>query len=149
MKKAISIILAFALIFAFAPILSACGKGGDTLPNKKPDKAPETIEQGRNEKVHKMIGQGRNDDYEYAVYSDDTVELLNYHGKRIDVIIPDNIDSFKVISIGWAFQKRIYIESIIIPDSVTTIDNSAFSGCNSLSEETKQRILQINPDAEF
>ena len=39
------------------------------------------------------------------------------------------------------------LTSVTIPNSVTTIGEGAFYGCNNLSEETKIKIISINPEA--
>ncbi|MBQ5851246.1 MAG: leucine-rich repeat domain-containing protein, partial [Lachnospiraceae bacterium] len=50
-----------------------------------------------------------------------------------DVEIPAYIDGYKVTTIGErAFFENDYIESIIIPDSVISLQKSAFSNCSAL-----------------
>ena len=58
--------------------------------------------------------------------------LEKYYGSGGDVVIPDS-----VISIGnWVFSGCENLTSITIPDSVVSIGNSAFSGCNILTSIT-------------
>ena len=77
-----------------------------------------------------------------------------YYGMRItrykgpdsgEVVIPKTIGGYEVKWIGgeWedkAFQGCTGITSIVIPDSVISIDRSAFFGCTSLAEIT------VSPD---
>ena len=59
------------------------------------------------------------------------------------VTIPDS-----VTTIGeWAFDSCKNLTSVTIPNSVTTIGKFAFYDCDNLSEETKNKIKSINPDA--
>ncbi len=84
--------------------------------------------------------------------------LIKYNGEATEVTIPDGVkrigtDAFKgldiekiiipdsVISIdggvaGGAFALCRYLKSVTIPDSVTSIGQSAFSGCESLTSIT-------------
>ena len=41
------------------------------------------------------------------------------------------------------------LKSVTIPNSVTTIEDYAFYKCNNLSKETKTKIKSINPNAKF
>jgi hypothetical protein len=76
------------------------------------------------------------------------VVLTKYIGTNLDIKIPSKIEGYPVVELRGTFN-RITIASVTIPDSVTSIGDSAFAGCASLAEESRRRILQINPDAEF
>jgi acetyl-CoA carboxylase beta subunit len=60
------------------------------------------------------------------------------------VTLPDSVTRIE----AGAFINCGSLSSINIPDSVVYIFDNAFWG-TSLSEAVKERILQINPDAEF
>ena len=71
------------------------------------------------------------------VYEDDI--LFNKDKSRIIAFRNQNIESYvipsSVTSIGdWAFSGCDSLSEIVIPSSVTSIGNSAFYGCDSLSE---------------
>lgn len=53
--------------------------------------------------------------------------LKEYHGASVDVVIPDG-----VVEIQNECFKDLKIKSVIIPDSVTSIGDGAFSNCKSL-----------------
>ncbi len=55
-----------------------------------------------------------------TMYLEDIVIPETYKGKSITQILPN------------AFEKSINLKNITIPDSVTSIGNSAFAGCTSL-----------------
>ena len=62
--------------------------------------------------------------------------------KTGDVVIPSvatnpsNNKQFNVVGIGTAAFKQISITSVVIPNTVTSIGESAFNGCSSLSSIT-------------
>lgn len=70
------------------------------------------------------------------------VSITRYKGPDSgEVVIPKTIEGYEVIWIGYAvFRDCIGITSIVIPDSVISIDGSAFSSCTSLAEIT------VSPD---
>ncbi|GEM_PF-3459895 len=53
-----------------------------------------------------------------------------------NVIVPDTINGKPVTSIGNAFRNRFDLKSITIPNSITSIDEYAFSGCTGLTSVT-------------
>ncbi|MBE6586748.1 MAG: leucine-rich repeat domain-containing protein [Ruminococcaceae bacterium] len=65
-------------------------------------------------------------------------EVIAYLGEKSDVIIPTEYRGYPVTTIGsGAFDrdnKKCDIISVFIPESVTTISNSAFKNCTALKE---------------
>ncbi|MCL1917799.1 MAG: leucine-rich repeat protein [Peptococcaceae bacterium] len=61
------------------------------------------------------------------------------------VTIPDSVTNID----DMAFFRCSSLTSITIPDSVTKISNYGFYGCISLPQQTKQRVMQINPSCVF
>lgn len=60
----------------------------------------------------------------------EAIRLVSYMGSNTDVLIPDTINSLPVREIGdMAFFKR-GLTGVTIPDSVTYIENRAFTGNN-------------------
>jgi len=76
-------------------------------------------------------------DYEYRVLGDGTIEITDYTGTATELVIPSEIDGYKVISIGYmAFRECKLLSSVTIPDSVEDIDFYAFENCISLTDIT-------------
>ena len=72
-------------------------------------------------------------EYSYRVDYDFTASLVGYNGGATDVVVPENMGSFVLKSIGGAaFNGNDKIKNVSIPDSVTTIYDGAFSRCISL-----------------
>lgn len=61
--------------------------------------------------------------------------------------IPDTIDEYKVIKIGAeAFKDCLGLESVVIPQTVSDIEESAFQGCKKLANVTlPEGITEIKP----
>ena len=62
--------------------------------------------------------------------------LQKYNGKDKDVIVPSTFCGKPVVKIGGAFEYNSSVESVTIPDSVTSIGDSAFCICTSLTSIT-------------
>ena len=76
-------------------------------------------------------------EYDYQILDDGTIEIIYYYGCDEVIIIPSEIDGRKVTGIkGFNLSNKENIKSITIPDSVTSIGDSAFSGCRSLTDIT-------------
>ena len=63
----------------------------------------------------------------------------------VEIVIPGSVKNIEY----EAFEGCTLLESITIPDSVESINDYAFRYCESLSADSKQQILQINPNAKF
>lgn len=74
-------------------------------------------------------------DFEYILLADDTASIERYMGSAATVDIPSTLDGYKVTSLGsFAFYGSESLETITIPESVTSICDSAFHSCEILSE---------------
>lgn len=50
------------------------------------------------------------------------------------VTIPGEVNGYKVVKIGkYAFCSTMYMTSVVIPESVTAIDDNAFQGCSGMN----------------
>src|SRR4051794_13688619 len=75
-------------------------------------------------------------DYTYAINDLGSVTIDGYTGPGGAVVIPDRIDGFPVSSIGPFSFCNTSLTSILIPEGVTSVGASAFSGCTSLTSAT-------------
>lgn len=80
-------------------------------------------------------------DYDYQVLDDGTVEIMNYKGFDTNLVIPSEIDGKKVTQITNMFDgsddtAQLLLESVVIPEGITTISIVAFRGCSSLENIT-------------
>jgi titin len=72
-------------------------------------------------------------DYEYSV-SDGEATITGYSGLGGAIKIPDTMGGYPVVAIGSsAFQGIIPLTSVTLPAGVTTVGESAFSNCSSLT----------------
>jgi hypothetical protein len=70
------------------------------------------------------------------VTNNGAITITHYTGSDSAVIIPDTINDFAVVSIGPGAFYFSSITSVIIPNSVTNIGDSAFQSCGSLNAIT-------------
>ena len=72
-------------------------------------------------------------DWRYYINDDGTATIDSFTGEAEEVIVPSEIDGVDVVTIGHGSFIWDNLTSIEIPDSVTTIGEYAFSGCESLT----------------
>lgn len=90
-----------------------------------------------------LLGDGNGMYYQFN--GDDTASLAEYKGTNKNVAVPSHIYDTPIVEVyGKAFRKNTNIESVTIPDSVTTLGDLAFYGCTSLkSVELSNSISRI------
>ena len=76
--------------------------------------------------------------YTYELDDYDNAVITGYTGNETVLKIPDTIDGYTVVEIGeYAFYRKYELTSVTIsvtiPDSVTAIDDYAFSYCDGLT----------------
>ncbi len=83
-------------------------------------------------------------DFEYSLIGDEA-HLEGYNGESTDVVIPSTLESdgmtYNVVSILNAFNNRKDITSVVIPNSVTTINDEVFKDCINLKTVTLSENL--------
>ena len=68
--------------------------------------------------------------YEYILLPDGTAEIRKYTGEEKELAIPVELDGTKISAIGdYAFSTCLSLQSVIIPDNVTSIGDGAFMAC--------------------
>ena len=72
--------------------------------------------------------------FEYTLDDDKNATITKYDGNVRALTIPDTLDGYTVVAIGSsAFAKNTYLQSVVIPDTVTVIREYAFVECTNLS----------------
>lgn len=73
-------------------------------------------------------------DYQYTLREDGTAEIHEYTGGDEVLIIPSELDGYTVTRIGdYAFHMEHALTTVTIPESVTSIGEDAFAGCDALT----------------
>lgn len=127
MKKFISVLL--MAIIAFSAFSAVSVSASTAVINKN-----KTVTNGM---IKIWYGDYECGDYGYRLLNDDTAEIMCYLGKDKELLIPSEVDGYKVTGIGnEAFYSNTRIENVIIPDTVTNIENYAFSECWNLKNIT-------------
>ena len=74
------------------------------------------------------------EDYEYNLLEDGTAEITKYTGNEEVLVVPDELDGYRVTVIGDnAFYSCQTLTGVIIPDSVASIGIAAFCSCENLT----------------
>ena len=68
--------------------------------------------------------------FEYSIYdlAKKTVTIKKYTGTDTEVTIPETIDGYTVVAIGFsAFEDCTSLTSVVIPDTVTSISDGVLT----------------------
>ncbi len=75
------------------------------------------------------------DGFYYEVLEDGTASVCVYKYDMEDLVIPDEIDGYRVTQVAGPFVGRDNsVKSVVIPDGILKIGAGAFKGCTSLRE---------------
>lgn len=121
MKKIAVFLLAAILCFAL------CSCNSSLITTVKGYLGYDTVERPAD-----YLETKENDLYVYDVYKK-YIELVEYKGGETDVIVPTEIDGKPVTVIGSScFYGNNTIETLVVPEGITDIENAAFYYCTSL-----------------
>lgn len=74
--------------------------------------------------------------YQYDVYRDYVV-ITGYLGKEVQVEIPAQLDGLPVRKIAsLAFYEGVKVESVVVPEGVTELEENAFYYCSAMTSIT-------------
>lgn len=79
-----------------------------------------------------IVAHAESYDFTYSNLDDNCVMLTRYHGSDTDVIVPSEINGYRVTFLEETFCANKNIKSVTIPESVEAIGDSAFGGCSNL-----------------
>lgn len=80
-------------------------------------------------------------DFGYQMNDDqESVAVAEYYGSDLDIVIPDELDGFPVTAIGYQAFTYLEMNSLTIPETVSTIGMRAFEYCTI----RKQLVLPEN-----
>lgn len=71
-------------------------------------------------------------DFSYSKLDDNCVMLTRYHGSDTDVIVPSEINGYRVTFLDETFCANKNIKSVTIPESVEAIGEDTFAACSNL-----------------
>lgn len=84
------------------------------------------------------------EEFTYQVYGNE-VFITKYNGVATEVEIPNVIEGYPVTKIDRdAFAGNIYLEKVVLPDTVMQIERAAFNNCDSLTTvDASSRLMSI------
>lgn len=96
-----------------------------------------------------FVASRENDEFAYDVYKTYVV-ITAYLGEDVEVKIPKKIEDtpVKVIA-GLAFYESVEVESVEVPEGVTTLEDNAFYYCKSLKSVSLPESLETVGDKAF
>ena len=87
-------------------------------------------------------------DYYYSDNGDGTCSVWGYAGSDNDITIPDTLGGLTVTSIGEYALYGATVTSVVIPDTVTNIEDNSFNDCSLLTSVTiPNSVISIEDDA--
>lgn len=79
-----------------------------------------------------MASNNQTSDFKYITNADGTLTITNYVGTSKNVVIPQRISDKEVTKIGTEAFSDLWIESLVIPEGVTEVEDSAFNNCEKI-----------------
>ena len=65
----------------------------------------------------------------FEIHNDEAT-LVKYEGEDTSVEVPETVEGHPVVAVGEdAFAANVYVHEVLLPKSVTTIGDNAFTGC--------------------
>lgn len=129
--KTISLVLVLLML---ASTFAACMPKRKPNPEKITDeiKQPESEDTQDPQENHDFVFQLNQDGTGYMLIDAPVLEI----GTQLDIVIPDTYKGLPVTEIATTAFEHSSIRSLVIPGSITTIPDNAFTDCKSLTKLT-------------
>ena len=89
-------------------------------------------------------------DYTYVLLEDGGARITDYDGEDAALTVPDELDGHAVREIGdAAFFYCVALTTVTLPEGLTTIGDSAFSGCDLTAVALPDSLTTIGDSAFF
>lgn len=125
-KRALPLMLAFVLL-----CLSLAGcSGSDSTPGATPGSDQSASQEPTSQE--EVVKTTPVEDLSYQIV-DNTVIIKGYLGDDTHLVLPGTIEGKKVVTIGENAFWQSNIQSIVLPDNVTLIEEYAFGHCEDLT----------------
>ncbi|MDE6410916.1 MAG: leucine-rich repeat domain-containing protein [Clostridia bacterium] len=70
--------------------------------------------------------------YDLELMADNNVRIYGYEGDEDALVVPKEIEGYQVVTIGSGAFQYLSVQSITLPDTVTTIESGAFRNLKNL-----------------
>ena len=105
----------------------------ETAAASQENVSAETVPQPELETVRPRDIISDNELYDYEIYQGGAI-LTKYKGSEAFVTVPSEIGGAPVKNIGfYCFEAKYSLQSVVLPDTLTTISEFAFSDCAALT----------------
>ena len=82
--------------------------------------------------------------YQYEE-TDDGVRITKYTGNELEVVIPSTLGGKPVVTIGEDAFSYNFLNSVVIPEGVITIEHNAFYSCKTLKTvDLPESLVTLN-----
>lgn len=137
MKKIICALLACLMCVTAAISFGGCGCNNDKSKNQTSKSS------GPGYVVPTTEPDLKDDTFGYYIINSKELMLTRYYGKGGKVEIPAEFQGYKISIIGHSVFNARDVEEVVIPDSVTEIQDYAFSGNKKLKSVTLSKNLKV------
>ena len=131
MKRIICALLACTFGIVSATALPGCGCNGSNTKNQESKQSYEVVATQPDLK---------DDTYGFYIINGNELMITRYYGTQTNLVIPDTYKNYTVTTIGHSVfnfngkqdDPSVKLESVVVPDSVTDIQDYAFAGQKAL-----------------
>lgn len=136
MKRILCAVLACTMLAATSLSLAGCGDDNSGNNNSNSN------QQQPGYKVEATEPDLKDDNFGYFILDNDKVMITRYYGDKSSVEIPSKIENYTVTSIGKSVFDSDKIQEIVVPDTVTDIQDYAFASNRNMRKITLSKNLK-------